>query len=459
MFDSLSERLHQTFQTLSGNRRITSNNIKGALKEVRKALLDSDVALPVVRQFVERVRQQAMGQHVASHLNPAQALLKLVRDELIQTLGAQSSALRLSVRPPAVILLAGLPGVGKTTTAAKLARYLARKHNKKVMLTSTDTQRPGAIDQLEILASEAAVSFYRHQTEQKSLSIARAALTAAEQKFQDVLIVDTAGRQATDEGQMAEMTALSVLLNPAETLFILDAMTGQDAVISAKGFADASTITGIILAKADADSRGGAALSARAIIDCPIKFMGVGERIDAFEAFHPERIASRILGMGDMMSLLEEAEEKIDKAAAERLATKVKKGRRFDLYDFREQLRQVDAMGGVEGLMDKLPGGMDMQNMIGAKAVLNKQQNRHFEAMIGSMTAVERRRPEIIAGSRKRRIADGSGMQIQDVNRLLKQHKMMQKAAKKMQGARGMKKLAGRLASAAQPQQRTSRAR
>lgn len=459
MFESLSERLHQTFQTLSGNRRITSNNIKGALKEVRKALLDSDVALPVVQQFVERVRQQAMGQQVASHLNPAQALLQLVRDELIQTLGAHSSALRLSVRPPAVILLAGLQGVGKTTTAAKLASYLARKHNKKVMLTSTDVWRPGAIDQLEILAAEAAVNFYRHQAEQKSLSIARAALTAAEQKFQDVLIVDTAGRLATDTDRMEEMTALSVLLNPAETLFVVDAMTGQDAVISAQGFADALTITGIILAKADADSRGGAALSARATIDCPIKFMGVGERIDAFEAFHPDRIASRILGMGDMMSLLEEAEEKIDKTKAERLITKVKKGQRFDLYDFREQLRQLDAMGGIDGLMSRLPGGMDLQNMVGTNAVLKKQHSKHFEAMIASMTPAERRRPEMIAGSRKRRIANGSGRQIQDVNRLLKQHKIMQKAAKKMQGAGGMKKLAGRLASASQPQQRVGRAR
>lgn len=445
MFASLSGRLRQTFQSLSGQGRLTEDHVKVALDELRKALLEADVALPVADRFLELIKDRAPGQAIISELNPTQALVKIVNDELIRIMGEKGD-LNLSTRPPAVILMAGLQGVGKTTTVGKLCHYLTNRVKKRVMVASADVYRPGAIDQLQMLAVSAEAVFFPSTVHQRPVDIVKAAKVAAERQFQDVLIIDTAGRSTIDAEMMAEISSIHSAINPIETLFVVDAMTGQDAAVTAKAFGEALPLTGIVLAKMDGDSRGGAALSTRELTGCPIKFMGTGEKLEDFELFHPDRIASRILGMGDMLTLIEEVEAKADKKKNEKFARKIKRGQKFDLYDFREQLQQVNAMGGMSALMEKLPGmAPQAANMVDDSALGGN--NKRMEAMINSMTPRERRRPELIIGSRKRRIAKGSGTGIQDVNRLLKQHKVMQKVAKKMKGAAGMKKMQNQLDS------------
>ena len=438
MFDSLSDRLNRSFKTLSGRGRLTEDNIKATLREVRMALLEADVALPVVKQFIADIRERAVGSEVMTSLTPGQALVKIVRDELTKLLGEANESLNLRTKPPAVVLMAGLQGAGKTTSVGKLARYLKQREKKSVLVVSTDVYRPAAIDQLERVASDVDVGFHPSASTDKPAKIAKSALEAARKGFYDVLIVDTAGRLAVDEAMMAEIKELHGAIKPIETLFVVDAMTGQDAANTAKAFNDALPLTGVILTKADGDARGGAALSVRHITGKPIKFIGMGEKVDALEPFHPERIASRILGMGDVLSLIEEVERKVDKSKAEKLAKKVQKGKGFDLQDFKDQLEQMKNMGGMMGMLDKLPGMGGMSDKIKDQA--NDKQFNQMEAIINSMTPAERARPDMIKGSRKRRIAAGSGTQIQDVNRLLKQFTQMQKMMKKMSGG-GMKKM------------------
>jgi signal recognition particle subunit SRP54 len=437
MFQSLSDRLSQSLRNVSGKARLTDENIQETLREVRMALLEADVALPVVKDFVESVKQRALGQEVMKSLSPGQAFLKIVQDELEAVMGSSNEGLNLATQPPAVIMMAGLQGAGKTTSVAKLAKLLLERDKKKVTVVSADVYRPAAIKQLETLAAEVGADFFPSTAEQKPVDIVRAAVNHAKIKFSDVLIVDTAGRLAIDEAMMAEITELHAAVKPVETLFVVDAMTGQDAANTAKAFGEALPLTGVILTKVDADTRGGAALSVRSITGKPIKFLGVGEKIAALDPFHPDRLASRILGMGDVMSLIEEAEQKVDKEKAAKLARKVKKGQRFDLEDFRDQLQQMNNMGGITSMLDKLPG---MGNMAQAAQGLDMKMFARMEAMINSMTPIERRRPELIVGSRKRRITQGSGTQVQDLNRLLKQHKQMQKMMKKMKGG-GMEKM------------------
>lgn len=439
MFENLSERLSKTLKNISGRGRLTEDNIKETLREVRMALLEADVALPVVRDFVKRVKERAVGQEVSKSLTPGQAFIKIVQSELEQSMGQANEGLDLSVTPPAVILMAGLQGAGKTTSVAKLAKFLTEREKKKVLVVSADIYRPAAIKQLETLASEVQVEFFPSSTEQKPNEIASAALDYAKLHFFDVLIVDTAGRLHVDEDMMAEIQQLNDYLKPAETLFVVDSMTGQDAANTAKAFHEALPLTGVILTKADGDARGGAALSIRQITGKPIKFIGMGEKTDALEPFYPDRIASRILGMGDVLSLIEEVERNVDRKQAEKLASKVKKGKGFDLADFRDQLQQMKKMGGMMGLMDKLPGMGQLP--AGVKDQMDDSMTVKMEAIINSMTVQERAHPDIIKGSRKRRIASGSGTQIQDVNRLLKQFTQMQKMMKKMSGKGGMRKM------------------
>ena len=432
MFENLTERLSSTLRKLGGKATLTENNIQEALREVRRALLEADVALPVVKEFIERVTLRAVGQEVSQSLTPGQAFIKIVQAELEQLMGASSESLDLKAVPPAVVLMAGLQGAGKTTTVAKLSLWLKNNPKKSVMVVSADVYRPAAITQLETLANNLDIEFFPSDTEQKPEQIVTAALAEAKRRFIDVLIVDTAGRLAIDEQMMEEIKRLHAVLNPVETLFVVDAMTGQDAANTAKAFNDALPLTGVILTKADGDARGGAALSVRHITGKPIKFIGTGEKPEELEPFYPDRIASRILGMGDMLSLIEEAERKVDKQKAEKLARKIKKGKGFDLEDFREQLQQMKNMGGVGSIMDKLPGLGAMPP--GAAAMADDSQFTRMEAIINSMTPRERMNPDILNGSRKRRITQGSGTQIQDLNRLLKQHKQMQKVMKKMKG-------------------------
>jgi signal recognition particle subunit SRP54 len=438
MFENLSDRLSSSLSKITGKARLTEDNIQETLREVRMALLEADVALPVVKQFVESVKQRAVGQEIATSLSPGQEFLKIVQGELESVMGNANEALNLTTAPPAVILVAGLQGAGKTTSVAKLARLLKERDKKSVTVVSADVYRPAAIKQLETLASEVGVDFFPSDSSQKPVDIAKAAIDHARIKFSDVLIVDTAGRLAIDEDMMQEITELNATIKPIETLFVVDAMTGQDAANTAKAFGEALPLTGIILTKVDADTRGGAALSVRAITGKPIKFLGVGEKTTALDPFHPDRLASRILGMGDVMSLIEEVEQKVDKKKAEKLARKIKKGKKFDLEDFRDQLQQMNNMGGITGMLDKLPGMGNMAKM--AQQNLDVKMFKTMEVMIDSMTVKERRNPEIIAGSRKRRITMGSGTQVQDLNRLLKQHKQMQKMMKKMKGG-GMEKM------------------
>jgi signal recognition particle subunit SRP54 len=437
MFDSLSDRLSHSLRSISGKARLTDENIEETLREVRMALLEADVALVVVKDFVAAVKQRALGQDVMKSLSPGQAFLKIVQAELEAVMGSTNEQLNLAATPPAVIMLAGLQGAGKTTTVAKLGKLLKERDKKKVTVVSADVYRPAAIKQLETLADEVGVDFFPSDAGQKPEAIVRDALAHARIKFSDVLIVDTAGRLAIDEGMMAEIAALHAAVNPVETLFVVDAMTGQDAANTAKAFGEALPLTGVILTKVDGDTRGGAALSVRAVTGKPIKFLGVGEKTAALDPFHPDRLASRILGMGDVLSLIEEVEQKVDKKKAEKLARKVKKGKKFDLEDFRDQLQQMNNMGGITGMLDKLPG---MGNMSQAAQNLDMNMFAQMEVMINSMTPKERRNPELIQGSRKRRITRGSGTEVQDLNRLLKQHKQMQKMMKKMKGG-GMEKM------------------
>ncbi len=446
MFENLTERLARTVRDLRGRGRLTEENIKEALREVRMALLEADVALPVVRQFIDRVKERAIGQEVMQSLTPGQALVKVVRDELVEVMGEANEGLDLNAVPPVVVMMAGLQGSGKTTTTAKLARFLKERKKKSVLVVSCDVYRPAAIDQLETLAREVGVEFFPSSADQDPVEIARAALEHARKKFFDVVLVDTAGRLHVDEEMMAEIKRLHEAVSPTETLFVVDAMTGQDAANTAKAFNDALALTGVVLTKTDGDARGGAALSIRQITGKPIKFLGVGEKTEALEPFHPDRLASRILGMGDVLSLVEEAERKIDRKEAEKMAAKLKKGKGFDLEDFRAQLQQMQKMGGIASLMDKLPGVAGIPKE--ARDQVDDRQFRRMEAIINSMTMQERRRPDIIKGSRKRRIAAGAGVEVQEVNRLLKQFTQMQKMMKKFQkGGMGklMRGLKGRL--------------
>lgn len=439
MFDSLSERLGGTLKKLRGQGRITEDNVKETLREVRMALLEADVALPVVKAFIDRVKERAMGQDVLRSLTPGQALVKVVNDELVTVMGEANESLNLSTQPPAVILMAGLQGAGKTTSVAKLSRWLKERDRKSVMVASTDVYRPAAIDQLQTLAAEVDAKFFPSQPDQNPVEIAKAAIEQAKRDYVDVVIIDTAGRLHIDDDMMSEIKQIHAAINPVETLFTVDSMTGQDAANTAKAFNEALPLTGVILTKTDGDARGGAALSIRHITGKPIKFMGVGEKTEALEPFHPDRVVSRILGMGDVLSLVEEAQRKMDVGSAEKLAGKLKKGKGFDLEDFRDQLQQMGKMGGIGSLLDKMPG---MGNLpAAAKQQVNDKELSKLEAIINSMTAKERRKPDLIKGSRKKRIAAGSGTQIQDVNRLLKQFTQMQKMMKKMGSKGGMAKL------------------
>jgi signal recognition particle subunit SRP54 len=436
MFDSLTERLSKTLKNLRGQGRLTEKNIKDALRDVRMALLEADVALPVVKAFVEQVRQRAIGQEVIGSLTPGQALVKVVRDELTQLMGDQCDELNLRAPAPIVVLMAGLQGSGKTTTVAKLSRWLIERQKKSVMVASCDVYRPAAIKQLETLAGEVGAQFFPSESAQKPVDIATAAVSHARKQFADVLLIDTAGRLHIDDEMMDEIKALHAATQPTETLFVVDSMTGQDAAKTAKAFNDALALTGVILTKTDGDARGGAALSVRHITGKPIKFLGVGEKSDALEPFYPDRIASRIIGQGDVLTLIEDVERTVDKEQADKLVGKLKKGKGFDLEDFRSQLVQMQNMGGVSSMMDKMPG----LDMIPEKAqgMINDKEIKRMEAIINSMTPHERHFPTVIKGSRKRRIANGSGMQIQDVNRLLKQFAQMQKMVKKASKKRGM---------------------
>ena len=436
MFESLTERLGSALSTITGKAKLTEENIQEALREVRIALLEADVALVVVKDFIESVKARALGIEVASSLSPGQVFIKIVNDELVRVMGAGEGELNLSVQPPAVILMAGLQGAGKTTSTAKLGLWLKNKSQKSVMVASTDVYRPAAIEQLRTVAGQAQINFFESNIDQKPVDIARAALAEAKKQFADVLIIDTAGRLGIDEEMMQEIRDLHQVLIPTETLFVVDALTGQDAANTARAFGDVLPLTGVILSKTDGDSRGGAALSVKSITGKPIKFMGVGETIDALDAFHPDRIASRILGMGDVMSLIEDAEQKIDKKKAKKLARKIKKGKKFDLEDFRDQIQQMNNMGGIASMLDKMPGMGKVSQA--AQEKMNDKSFIQMEAIINSMTPGERHYPDSINGSRKRRIAGGSGTQIQDINRLLKQHKQMQKMMKKLGKKGGM---------------------
>ena len=438
LFENLSDRLSHSLKAISGKSTLTEENIKDTLREVRMALLEADVALPVVKTFIDQVRDRAVGQEVNLSLNPGQQFLKIVQDQLELVMGSSNETLDLAAAPPAVILMAGLQGAGKTTSVAKLARYLSEREKKKVMVVSADVYRPAAIKQLEVLATEVGAEFFPSATEQSPVDIVNAALSAARKSFADVLIVDTAGRLHIDETLMTEIKDLHAAVKPVETLFVIDAMIGQDAVNTASAFNDALPLTGVILTKVDGDARGGAALSVRQVTGKPIKFLGVGERTDALEPFHPERVASRILGMGDMLSLIEEVERKVDKKKADKLIKKVQKGKRFDLNDLRDQLQQMQNMGGMGDMLEKLPGMGNMAQMA-EQANLSSQLGR-MSIIIDSMTLAERSNPDILNGSRKRRITQGSGTSIQDLNRLLKQYKQMSKMMKKMKG-KGMNKM------------------
>ncbi|OGT76096.1 MAG: signal recognition particle protein [Gammaproteobacteria bacterium RIFCSPLOWO2_12_47_11] len=436
MFETISERLGRVIKDLRGQGRLTEENISTALREVRMALLEADVALPVVREFIEHIRVRALGQEVMSSLTPGQAVIKIVNQEMVSLMGESNSELNLKTQPPAIILVAGLQGAGKTTTVAKLARYLKENLNKKVAVVSCDIYRPAAIDQLKTLANEIDVEFLASTVNQDPVLIVNSAVETARRHFSDVLIVDSAGRLHIDNVMMQEIRRVHAALQPVETLFIVDSMMGQDAVNAARSFNDALPLTGVVLTKTDGDARGGAALSVRQVTGKPIKFMGTGEKTSALTPFHPDRIASRILGMGDVLSLIEEVEQKADKEKAQKFAKKLQQGKRFTLDDFQEQLQQMRNMGGIGNLLDKLPGMPGMQQKVDAE-----KGNREFiklEAIIHSMTPQERRKPDVINGSRKKRIATGSGTQIQDVNRLLKQFTQMQKMMKKFSRKGGM---------------------
>jgi len=438
MFDNLSERLTKTLKSIRGQGRLTEDNIKETLREVRMALLEADVALPVVKAFIDRVRQRALGQEVRSSLTPGQAFIKIVQQELIDVMGGASEGLDLATQPPAVILMAGLQGAGKTTTVAKLARWLKERQKKKVAVVSADVYRPAAIEQLKTLAHDVGVEFIPSSPDERAVDIATRAVAYARKHLLDALIIDTAGRLHIDESMMDEIRAVHQAVDPVETLFVVDSMTGQDAANTAKAFHDALPLTGVVLTKADGDARGGAALSIRHVTGKPIKFIGMGEKTEALELFHPDRIASRILGMGDVLSLIEEVERKVDKKKAEKFVKKLQKGKGFDLEDMREQLMQLNQMGGISKLLDKLPGMGEMPKNV--KENIDDRDIDRQIAIINSMTLQERRFPAVINNSRKKRIANGSGVKVQDVNRLLKQFSQMQKMMKRMKKMKGFGK-------------------
>ncbi|MDX2300773.1 MAG: signal recognition particle protein [Xanthomonadaceae bacterium] len=447
MFESLTQRLSGTLQRLRGRGRLSEENIRESLREVRIALLEADVALPVVQALIERIKVRAVGQEVLRSLTPGQALIKVVRDELTTVMGAQASELNLNVPAPAVILMAGLQGAGKTTTVAKLAKHLKERRKKKVMVVSADVYRPAAIEQLKTLAEQVQVLFFPSSPDQSPEAIVRAAIADARKSFVDVLLVDTAGRLAIDEAMMAEIKALHAAVNPVETLFVVDAMTGQDAANTAKAFAEALPLTGVVLTKTDGDARGGAALSVRYITGRPIKFIGVSEKPDGLDVFHPDRVASRILDMGDVLSLVEQVEHQVDREKAAKFAEKVAKGKKFDLADMRDQLEQMQSMGGIGALMEKLPGMGQVPDHV--KGQVGGKEVPRMIAIINSMTKKERRHPALLNGSRRARIASGSGTTPADVNRLLKQYQQMEKMMSKLsQGGmkglmRGMKGMMG----------------
>ena len=429
MLDNLTQRLSSVIKTLRGQSRLTEANIQDALREVRVALLEADVALPVVKDFIAQVKEQALGNEVLTSLTPGQALVGIVHKRLTALMGEQATGLNLATTPPAVILMAGLQGSGKTTSSGKLAKLLKEQQKKKVLLVSCDVYRPAAIEQLRVLSQQLGVDFFASDLSQQPVAIAQAALNFARTHYHDVLIVDTAGRLAIDEAMMAEIKALHAAVNPIETLFVVDSMQGQDAVNTAKAFGETLPLTGVILTKLDGDARGGAALSVRHVTQKPIKFVGVGEKLNGLEIFHPERMASRILGMGDVVSLVEDAVRNVDLVEADKLAKKMKSGEKFDLEDFKIQMQQMKKMGGMAGLMDKLPAqmtagaqGMPMDDKIIART----------EGIINSMTPGERRKPDLIKASRKRRIATGSGVSVQEVNKLLNQFEQIQKMMKMM---------------------------
>jgi signal recognition particle subunit SRP54 len=428
MLENLTGRLQQVVKTLRGQARLTEENIQDAMREVRMALLEADVALPVVKDFIAHVKERAQGREVLQSLTPGQAVIQVVHDELAKLMGEHNAALNLASVPPAIILMAGLQGSGKTTTSAKLARLL-KEQKKKVLLVSADVYRPAAIEQLRTLAEQLGIDCFDSNAAQKPEDIARNALDYARRHFHDVMIFDTAGRLAIDEAMMAEIKNLHALLNPIETLFVVDAMQGQDAVNTARAFNETLPLTGIVLTKLDGDARGGAALSVRQITGRPIKFVGVSEKVDGLEPFHPERMASRILGMGDVLSLIEQAQKNVDIDEAKKLADKVKSGKSFDLEDFKNQMLQMRKMGGMGALMDKMPAQLaNMANNVNPE--VGDKALRRIEGIINSMTPQERRKPDLLKASRKRRIAAGAGVQVQDVNRLLNQFEQMQKMMK-----------------------------
>jgi signal recognition particle subunit SRP54 len=439
VFDQLSQRLQGVIDGLRGRGRLTEDNIADALRQVRMALLEADVALPVVKTFIEGVRSKAVGLEVDRSLTPGQAFIRLIHDELVATMGEGARALDLRVQPPAVILLAGLQGAGKTTTAGKLAGWLRDRDRKRVMLVSTDVYRPAAILQLERLAAQLGVQYFAANPDRAPVDIAREALSEARRSLADVLIVDTAGRLHVDAAMMQEVREVAAAVDPIETLFVVDSMAGQDAVNAARAFGDALDLTGVILTKADGDARGGAALSVRQVTGRPILFVGTGEKIDAIEVFDPKRIASRVLGMGDVLSLVENVTRNVDRAHAEKLARKLQKGRDFDLNDLHDQLGQIQQLGGLGALLEKLPTKM-FGKAVPQSAPDDRDVRRQL-AIIRSMTPGERRFPKTIDGSRKRRIAAGSGVQVADVNRLLKSFLQMQKMMKSMSGKGGMSRL------------------
>ncbi len=438
MFDNLSNRLSGTVKKLRGQARLTEENIQDTLRDVRMALLEADVALPVVRSFIEKVKTKALGQEVLGSLSPGQAFIKIVNDELVHLMGDANESLTLTAQPPVIILIAGLQGSGKTTSIAKLSRWL-NEQKKSVAVVSCDVYRPAAIKQLQTLAKEVNVEFIPSETSQSPIDIANSAVDHAKKQFKDVLLIDTAGRLHVDDEMMQEIIALHNAVKPTETLFVVDSMSGQDAANSAQAFNDALPLTGVILTKTDGDARGGAALSVRQITGKPIKFIGTGEKTTALEPFYPDRVASRILGMGDVVSLVEEVEQQVDHDKAQKLAKKIKKGKAFDLVDLKSQLEQMMNMGGLAGLMDKIPGTAGLPK--NAKALADDKAVPRMIAIINSMTPHERRFPDVIKNTRKRRIAAGSGTQVQDVNRLLKQYLQMKKMMKKFSKKGGMQRM------------------
>ena len=437
MFENLTDRLSGAMQRIRGKGRLTEDSIREALREVRVALLEADVALPVVKDFIAQVRERALGQEVLKSLTPGQALVKVVNDELIRVMGEENQSLNLNAAPPVVVMLAGLQGSGKTTTTAKLARLL-KEQGKKVMVVSCDVYRPAAIKQLETLAGQVDAVFQPSAADQKPVAIAQTAVDEARRQFMDVLLVDTAGRLAVDEAMMAEARDIAAAVKPTELLFVVDSMTGQDAANTAQAFNAALELTGVVLTKTDGDARGGAALSVRQVTGKPIKFIGAGEKVDALQPFHPDRVASRILGMGDVLSLVEEVQRNVDQEKAAKLAKKIQRGSGFTLEDFKSQMQQMDQMGGLSGLADKLPGMNQLPEHVRNK--VDDRQTVRMVAIINSMTPKERQFPDLIRASRKRRIAQGAGTSMQDVNRLLKQFGQMQKMMKKF-GKGGMAKM------------------